>query len=53
MCRLNTQAHLGDLDGLAKNEPMIDGVKYEPTKVSFINTSVVLSWKVFIEQSNE
>lgn len=35
MCRLNTQAHLGDLDGLAKNEPMVDGVKYEPTKVSF------------------
>lgn len=28
------QAHLGDLDGLAKNEPMVDGVKYEPTKVS-------------------
>ena len=28
------QAHLGDLEGLAKNEAMIDGVKFEPTKVS-------------------
>lgn len=30
---LSRQAHLGDLDGLARNEPMVDGVKYEPTKV--------------------
>ncbi|CAM9662344.1 unnamed protein product [Ectocarpus sp. 12 AP-2014] len=30
--KIPPQAHLGDLDGLAKNEPMVDGVKYEPTK---------------------
>lgn len=24
---------MGDLEGLAKNGPMIDGAKYEPTKV--------------------
>lgn len=27
------QAHLGDLEGLANGEPMIDGLKFEPTKV--------------------
>lgn len=27
------QAHLGDLSGLANGDPMVDGVKYEPTKV--------------------
>ncbi|CAN0371970.1 unnamed protein product, partial [Scytosiphon promiscuus] len=30
--KIPPQAHLGDLQGLAKNEPMVDGVKYEPTK---------------------
>lgn len=33
---MQTQAHLGDLEGLAKNDPMIDGAKYEPTKVRFV-----------------
>ncbi|CAN0061646.1 unnamed protein product [Ascophyllum nodosum] len=30
--KIPPQAHLGDLEGLAKNEAMIDGVKFEPTK---------------------
>ncbi|CAM9643979.1 unnamed protein product, partial [Hapterophycus canaliculatus] len=30
--KIPPQAHLGDLQGLARNEPMVDGVKYEPTK---------------------
>lgn len=30
------QAHLGDLGGLARNDAMIDGKDFEPTKVGIL-----------------